>query len=788
MKKIYIFNITLGLSIGLFGCHRNSKSSMKSIFKLFSNSSKDSNIDSNESSLIAKNSQNKPSLNGINDEKEEEIRVNSAKKYKNNSSIKLEEILKAIKRVQPGLEPAKNKEEIILLGNTGSGKSTFSNYLKGLEMYKIPKTEYDPISKEYLQIPGKYLILVKNKKKKIAKIGHSSISKTFFPEVFEFEDSLNKKSLKDLIICDCPGNRDNRSKEKRSIIDILIYLATQYPKKIKTIICLIDYKDISGRATLFADTMENIDKMILLEKRNEIFKSLIFLFTKVPDFIKRKHLLAELGRIEKDVEEEMGYHSSHELTLKLVLLKNMLKNKHNIMIYNPVDKGQSRNYILNKIKSIQPIPKSYIRFDKDKSNQFMNILLEICFEGFNILKNCIVMPKQLEALKQNFEKELKIFDNKIYENENYKQELIKRKKQKLNEINSDLLKVEENIKNEQNGNINLKKQIEIEKKSIDKKIKRKKNDIKNSKSDYDKKDKELKEEQIKLNDFNKKIKKENEKIQKNTSKISSIGPTKISQNPYWKSPGFSEKDTYGDLKKGDCTTTTVVEYNDIPFVKYKVNKEDSGKYEVKNVDYDNGKLIISYTTGPNIYGHFQAKVYCIKGQILKFKKAIEELQKFINNSKENVQSYNTKKSEVLNKIENLKKEIEEESNSIKKMTEKINELNNKKQEIINLKGNDNKKLEEFIISSKRQKDIILKEKDFEENKFDSSIKENDGKKVKIKKEKEIFKREQDSEIKEITNKLEISKKKVTSKLKDFEFIKRLWGYLLRPGDKRIKIK
>ena len=67
---------------------------------------------------------------------------------------------------------------IILLGNTGAGKSTFANYLHGCRMESVRKTA----------VGGKgtgsvVRVHPKSPKEELMKVGHNKKSETFIPSV-----------------------------------------------------------------------------------------------------------------------------------------------------------------------------------------------------------------------------------------------------------------------------------------------------------------------------------------------------------------------------------------------------------------------------------------------------------------------------------------------------------------------------------------------------------------------------------------------------------------------------
>ena len=99
-------------------------------------------------------------------------------------------------------EQACNLDCIVLLGNTGAGKSTFANYIHGCQMERVKK----------LNLPGlkgkDKVIRVKSDSQpsEIMKIGHQNKSMTFVPEVKRTKAFGGNEAA----LVDCPGFSDNR--------------------------------------------------------------------------------------------------------------------------------------------------------------------------------------------------------------------------------------------------------------------------------------------------------------------------------------------------------------------------------------------------------------------------------------------------------------------------------------------------------------------------------------------------------------------------------------------------
>eukprot|EP00540_Astrosyne_radiata_P000297 CAMPEP_0116823504 /NCGR_PEP_ID=MMETSP0418-20121206/875_1 /TAXON_ID=1158023 /ORGANISM="Astrosyne radiata, Strain 13vi08-1A" /LENGTH=1063 /DNA_ID=CAMNT_0004451765 /DNA_START=1006 /DNA_END=4194 /DNA_ORIENTATION=- len=129
-------------------------------------------------------------------------------------------------------EKAKGKEAVIVLGNTGAGKSTFINYLMGCDMIKKSPKE---LGKKGL---GK-LVVVKpvsegGRLNEVMPIGHDKVSKTFMPQI---EVNPTKSGV---VYCDCPGFLDNRGSEINISNAVNIKRVLQQAKSVK-ILVLINY-------------------------------------------------------------------------------------------------------------------------------------------------------------------------------------------------------------------------------------------------------------------------------------------------------------------------------------------------------------------------------------------------------------------------------------------------------------------------------------------------------------------------------------------------------------------
>ena len=98
-------------------------------------------------------------------------------------------------------DDANNKEVVLVLGNTGTGKSTLLNCLLGCEMKLVKPSE--------LNLTGAKKVVIadhESTRAGIMPIGHED-SKTFMPQIAPDPDNLDKA------YCGCPGFLNTRGEE-----------------------------------------------------------------------------------------------------------------------------------------------------------------------------------------------------------------------------------------------------------------------------------------------------------------------------------------------------------------------------------------------------------------------------------------------------------------------------------------------------------------------------------------------------------------------------------------------
>ena len=239
--------------------------------------------------------------------------------------------------VAQGVENAKkvkDKEAVIVIGNTGAGKSTFVNYLLGCRLVeKTEKLSDDEFEDAVIVVQP---VSEGGPRDEVMLIGHEE-SKTYMPQVALAPDASS------WFYCDCPGFLDNRGAEINISNAVNIKHVLQSAKCVKVVI-LVDYRTIDAtRGHGLKETMKLCTQLFGSDATPESFQDSVLLgVTRAPEHMTLGHLRQLLLKQDKS-----------PMTQAL--------SKH-VFLYDPLNRGGahicSRDQCVSKIASLRGIPQA----------------------------------------------------------------------------------------------------------------------------------------------------------------------------------------------------------------------------------------------------------------------------------------------------------------------------------------------------------------------------------------------------------------------------------------------
>jgi len=308
------------------------------------------------------------------------------------------------------IERAKDKNIILVIGNTGSGKSTVVDYLIG---YLLERKQDDMTGDEFLDVEES--VIKDLTEDKYAKIGHSKLSETLFPNYYE----VNNNGMEKLItLCDCPGLKDNRInvEEERMCSIMNLNIATSTCTSILGVVVVIDMNDLdSGRGEPFANSCDILSE--IFKDFKNIAASILFVFNKTTRTpVQVTHKLSNAKKaIEKNVENAIrNVNSSSQVDEDIILnqkrlkiLNDMVDHKENIKVVNLLDKGESRRdiltHILTNFKNIQQEEFNFSAVDNNRI-RFNELMYSICHHGYKILNEKKIIRTRSKNIQKTFNK------------------------------------------------------------------------------------------------------------------------------------------------------------------------------------------------------------------------------------------------------------------------------------------------------------------------------------------------------------------------------------------------
>ena len=247
-------------------------------------------------------------------------------------------------------QKAKDKDIVLVLGNTKAGKSTVINYLLGSALKETENEAGEPIA------------MPKDPQNEWAKMGHGTSSQTFLPAVYASDSSP-------FVYCDCPGFNDTRTKEGKFNTTIATQLIANTARRIGGVMVVIDAAEITSKGNDIKSLSTTLSQLF---KQPIVTNSFLFLFNNrygnkinIPsklaffekDETEKLETLAKMQAEGKDVRGE--YEDSARILSMLKMIRN---NDQNTFSVNLFDEFRSKTKIENMLMSLQETPKACFDF------------------------------------------------------------------------------------------------------------------------------------------------------------------------------------------------------------------------------------------------------------------------------------------------------------------------------------------------------------------------------------------------------------------------------------------
>ncbi len=317
------------------------------------------------------------------------------------------------------------KEMILVLGNTGAGKSTTINYQLGIRMKK-------------LNLAGEEVAEPEDKAQELAEIGHDiEESKTLYPQIHESDKSK-------FHYCDCAGFLENRGREEEVLVSVGIRLAVYLAKKITAALVVIDYNTITtdrgagliklGRliSKIFKDPLKLSESvMFVITNKNGANREDIV--SKINGIIrvrqkKSKGLLESLTSLNFSSDQSEKTKKKLEKDKEVLKVLNLISanNYERMVVINVFDNFESKAEIENILENLKPIGRDEFKLG-DHDNDviiFREVLSWITWNNSfllrkpaylnNQIKSNIDSIRRLEETKKSFKKQLDLLEKKDF--------------------------------------------------------------------------------------------------------------------------------------------------------------------------------------------------------------------------------------------------------------------------------------------------------------------------------------------------------------------------------------
>ncbi|MHA7877885.1 MAG: hypothetical protein ACX93T_03105 [Bacteroidota bacterium] len=261
-----------------------------------------------------------------------------------------------------------DKNAIAILGETGSGKSTATNYWMGLNMVQRTPEEMEALGIQRI-LEDVIMVDPASAQPEVTPIGHGRVSHTFSPQITQ--DTNNDTH----VYVDCPGFSDNRGAEINIANAINIRRILQQTRGVKAIF-IAKYQDLISRGTAVERIAEVCEQM----------------FGNIGNFERHKDsVLLGINRAPAQANIQRIHRSLSDVNFPPIL--RVLGQR--AFLYDPLEQGGadcwSRDRLLNEIEQMPAIPQQVAQnmFQTALTNSDRIMLQQIVSHQVGVMSNAL---------------------------------------------------------------------------------------------------------------------------------------------------------------------------------------------------------------------------------------------------------------------------------------------------------------------------------------------------------------------------------------------------------------
>ncbi|CAF1267185.1 unnamed protein product [Adineta steineri] len=276
--------------------------------------------------------------------------------------LNLQEIERYIKRSEQTANLIRDKDIILLIGITGSGKSTTIQFLTGTKMKETRVEIYPSKFLKHITTDGPIVNsgLIDVKSSPLSK----SETRFLIPVTISLKDIFGSYETNEIIVCDAPGFGDTESPETDIANCVGVIRALQCCKSV-SILALSSYQSLGDRGEGIQQLIHILINMIHgIENR---LNSILYGFTKYPSETDIHAILSDIktSRIDSDPLLRSN-------TAFVTILNDMIEKTRSDPIKIDPIRGDIKN-IIEKLKNLQGIryPDEVFQFSINQQTQII---------------------------------------------------------------------------------------------------------------------------------------------------------------------------------------------------------------------------------------------------------------------------------------------------------------------------------------------------------------------------------------------------------------------------------